>query len=56
MPGCAGRAGLVVGVHAENDKLLRFLAAELRESGRHDPIAHLDSRPSFVEEEAIAAS
>jgi len=46
-------AGLVVGVHAENDKLLRFLAAELRESGRTDPIAHLESRPSFVEEEAI---
>jgi dihydroorotase len=41
-------------VHAENDKLLRFLAAELRESGRTDPIAHLESRPSFVEEEAIA--
>jgi dihydroorotase len=46
--------GLVVGVHAENDKLLRFLAAELRESGRTDPIAHLESRPSFVEEEAIS--
>jgi allantoinase len=46
--------GLVVGAHAENDKVLRLLAAELRAGGRTDPIAHLDSRPSFVEEEAIS--
>ena len=50
----AKEAGLVVGVHAENDKLLRFLATELRESGRTDPMAHLESRPSFVEEEAVS--
>ena len=49
----AKQAGLVVGVHAENDKLLRLLITELRASGRTDPIAHLESRPSFVEEEAI---
>ena len=49
----ARQAGLVVGVHAENDKVLRLLAAQLRAAGRHDPIAHLESRPSFVEEEAI---
>lgn len=47
-------AGLVVGVHAENDMVLRLLADELRASGRIDPIAHLESRPSFVEEEAIS--
>jgi allantoinase len=47
-------AGLVVGVHAENDRVLRLLASELRTAGRTDPIAHLESRPSFVEEEAIA--
>ena len=47
-------AGLVVGAHAENDKVLRLLASELKASGRTDPIAHLESRPSFVEEEAIA--
>jgi dihydroorotase len=47
-------AGLVVGVHAENDKVLRLLAEELRASGRTDAIAHLESRPSFVEEEAIS--
>jgi len=51
---CAARdAGLVVGAHAENDKVLRYLAGELRNSGRRDPIAHLESRPSFVEEEAV---
>jgi dihydroorotase len=50
----AREAGLVVGAHAENDRILRFLAAELRASGRTDPLAHLHSRPSFVEEEAIA--
>jgi dihydroorotase len=50
----AREADLVVGVHAENDKVLRLLAEELRASGRTDPIAHLESRPSFVEEEAIS--
>jgi dihydroorotase len=50
----AHHAGLVVGAHAENDKVLRLLASELRAAGRTDPIAHLESRPSFVEEEAIA--
>lgn len=50
----AQRAGLVVGAHAENDRVLRLLASELHAAGRTDPIAHLESRPSFVEEEAIA--
>ncbi|MCU1489098.1 MAG: allantoinase, partial [Acidimicrobiaceae bacterium] len=50
----AHAAELVVGVHAENDKVLRLLASELRAAGRSDPIAHLESRPSFVEEEAIS--
>jgi dihydroorotase len=50
----ARAAGIVVGVHAENDMVLRLLATELRASGRTDPRAHLESRPSFVEEEAIS--
>lgn len=45
--------GLVVGVHAENDPVLQRLKRELRESGRTDPKAHLDSRPWFVEAEAV---
>lgn len=50
----AREEGLVVGVHAENDKVLRLLASELQAAGRHDPLAHLESRPAFVEEEAVA--
>lgn len=49
---CASE-GLVVGVHAENNPLLQRLGAELRAAGRTDPRAHLDSRPSVVEEEAV---
>jgi allantoinase len=49
----AADAGLVVGAHAENDKVLRMLAGELRAAGRTDPIAHLESRPEYVEEEAV---
>ena len=49
----AGAAGLVVGVHAENNPLLQRLAAELRAAGRTDPHAHLESRPSVVEAEAV---
>jgi dihydroorotase len=45
--------GLVVGVHAENNPLLQQLAKELREAGRHDVRAHLESRPDVVEVEAV---
>jgi dihydroorotase len=46
--------GLVIGVHAENDPILQRLKNELREAGRTDPSAHLDSRPWFVEAEAVS--
>ncbi|OHV48724.1 allantoinase AllB [Pseudofrankia sp. BMG5.36] len=49
----AAAAGLVVGVHAENDALLRRLSAELRAAGRTDPHAHLEGRPAVVEVEAV---
>ncbi|ONH32606.1 allantoinase AllB [Pseudofrankia asymbiotica] len=49
----AAAAGLVVGVHAENDALLRRLSAELRAAGRTDPRAHLEGRPAVVEVEAV---
>jgi dihydroorotase len=45
--------GLVVGVHAENNPILQRLKRELRETGRTDPRAHLESRPAFVEAEAV---
>ena len=49
----AAAADLVVGVHAENDHLLRMFGDRLRASGRTDPRAHLEGRPAFVEVEAI---
>ncbi|MFC5747724.1 allantoinase AllB [Actinomadura rugatobispora] len=49
----AAEAGLVVGVHAENDHLLRMFIDRLRAEGRTDPRAHLESRPAFVEVEAL---
>ncbi|WP_082375652.1 allantoinase AllB [Pseudonocardia sp. HH130629-09] len=51
----AAAADLVVGVHAENDHLLRLFGERLRESGRTDPRAHLESRPAFIEVEAITS-
>ncbi len=49
----AAAADRVVGVHAENDHLLRMFGERLRASGRTDPRAHLEGRPAFVEVEAI---
>ncbi len=40
-------------VHAENDSLLRANLARLEAEGRRDPMAHHESRPPFVEEEAV---
>jgi allantoinase len=44
--------GLVL-VHAENDSMLRANLARLQAEGRRDPLAHHESRPPFVEEEAV---
>ncbi|XVQ07329.1 allantoinase AllB [Spirillospora sp. CA-255316] len=49
----AAAAGLVVGVHAENNPLLQQLGRELRALGRTDTRAHLESRPDLVEVEAV---
>jgi len=49
----AAAVDLVVGVHAENDHLLRMFGDRLRASGRTDPRAHLEGRPAFVEVEAV---
>jgi allantoinase len=45
-------AGLVL-VHAESDSLLRAGLARMQAAGRKDPLAHHESRPPFVEEEAV---
>jgi allantoinase len=47
------RRGLIVGVHAENNPILQRLRRDLRAQGRTDPRAHLESRPAFVEAEAV---
>jgi len=44
--------GLVL-VHAENDSLLQAGLARMEAEGRHDPMAHHESRPPFIEEEAV---
>ncbi len=49
----AAAAGLVVGVHAENNPLLQQLGRGLRALGRTDARAHLESRPELVEVEAV---
>lgn len=50
----AAELGLPVGVHAENDPVLQRLKQELKATKRTDPRAHLDSRPWFVEAEAVS--
>ena len=44
--------GLVL-VHAESDSLLQAGLAKMKAAGRTDPMAHHESRPAFVEEEAV---
>src|SRR3954447_12773726 len=44
--------GLVL-VHAESDSLLQAGIERMRSQGRGDPLAHHESRPPFVEEEAV---
>ncbi len=44
--------GLVL-VHAENDSLLQDGIARMQAAGRRDALAHHESRPPFVEEEAV---
>lgn len=44
----------VVSVHCENTELVALLKNEMKQTGRQDLPAYTESRPSFVEEEAIA--
>ena len=46
--------GRRVGAHAENDAILQHIKRRLVALGRKDPIAHLESRPSLAEAEAIS--
>jgi allantoinase len=49
----AERLGALVLVHAESDSLLQANRARLQSEGRTDVAAHPESRPAFVEEEAV---
>jgi allantoinase len=49
----AAELGALVLVHAENDAILQANIERLRGAGRRDPLAHHESRPPFVEEEAV---
>lgn len=46
--------GLRSGVHAENTGIISYLRTKLQAQGRRDPLAHLESRPSVAEAEAIS--
>src|SRR6185295_19017898 len=50
----AAQLDAFVGIHAENNPVMQLLKRELRAIGRTDPRAHLDSRPPFIEAEAIS--
>jgi dihydropyrimidinase/allantoinase len=50
----AAKTGVVTGWHAENDLLIDPLTEELKEAGRIDPMAHVESRPNYSEYEAIS--
>ncbi|HKV43257.1 MAG TPA: allantoinase AllB [bacterium] len=48
------RTGLRCGVHAEDNGIILYLRKKLQAQGRSDPLAHLESRPSVAEAEAIS--
>ncbi len=50
----AGANGGMVGVHAENYKLLMYLIERLVAEGKTAPRYHAESRPDFCEAEAVA--
>jgi allantoinase len=49
----AGELGTLVGVHAENEPVTRYLTAQLQATGRTDPDAWGAARPPAAELEAI---
>lgn len=45
--------GAMLTVHCENNDLLEAGLQEMRDAGRTDPLAHAQSRPGYVEVEAV---
>jgi allantoinase len=50
---CVGELGNLIGVHAENEYVTRYLGQQLRDAGRTDRSAWYESRPPESELEAI---
>lgn len=46
--------GLRISLHAETASIMAWRQRALMEAGRHDPLAHLASRPAVVATEAVA--
>lgn len=42
-------AGVPLGLHTENEALLRYFLAKVQSTGRMDPLAHAESRPPLLE-------
>ncbi|UCH02268.1 MAG: allantoinase AllB [Candidatus Bathyarchaeota archaeon] len=49
-----GSTGLISSIHAENNAIINILTNKLKRIGRKDALAHPESRPNFVEAEAIS--
>ena len=49
----SGEKGYLMAFHAENNEMVEWGEAEMKRLGRRDPLAHLESRESIVELEAI---
>jgi allantoinase len=46
-------ANSIIAVHCENNEIINFLTAQLKEAGRKDPHAYAESRPAYAEWEAV---
>ncbi len=47
------RTGLRVGVHAEDNSIIKFYTEKFKAEGRTDPVAFVESRPNVAEAECI---
>ncbi len=46
--------GLRVGVHAEDNSIIKYQTEKLKAAGRTDPVAFVESRPNIAEKECIS--
>jgi dihydroorotase len=51
--GLVGQTGLIIGVHAENDSIVKYCTSEIKKQGRTDLLAYADAHPNLAEAEAI---